>query len=138
MTKSSGAKTRSPTSFAKCTGHIATLCCRAAEVRPLYQLRSASSIGLRPGLVSSKATDPPPPSRPTMCPHISSNAPHNRGSARLGISSIWANSSAHHRTRFQEGDPEPRLAEAQRPHQRSPALVQVLGGADARHFKWLP
>ena len=73
-----------------------------------------------------------------MCPHISSNAPHNRGSAQPGNVLDLGKLSAHHRTRLQEGDPEPRLAEAQRAHQRSPALVQVLGAADARHFRWLP
>jgi hypothetical protein len=87
-TRSSGANTRSWTSFAKCTGHIETLRWSAAEVRQRAQLRSASSMGFRPGRVSSMATDPPAPFRPTTWRHISSSEPHILESAVRGISSI--------------------------------------------------
>jgi hypothetical protein len=58
-------------------------------MRERAQLRSASSIGLRPGRVSSMATDPPAAFRPTMRPHNSSKEPHIVGSAQRGMSSIW-------------------------------------------------
>ena len=87
-TRSSGANTRSSTSFAKCTGHIETLSWSAAEVRQRAQLRSESSMGFRPGRVSSMATDPPSPFRPTTWRHISSSEPHILESAVRGISSI--------------------------------------------------
>jgi hypothetical protein len=86
--RSSGANTRSSTSFAKCTAHIETLRWSAAEVRQRAQLRSASSMGFRPGRVSSMATDPPSPFRPTTWRHISSSEPHILESAVRGISSI--------------------------------------------------
>jgi len=87
-TRSSGANTRASTSFAKCTGHIETLRWSAAEVRQRAQLRSESSMGFRPGRVSSMAIDSPTSLRPTTWRHISSSEPHIPESAVRGMSSV--------------------------------------------------
>jgi hypothetical protein len=141
--RSSGAKTRSSRSFAKCTGHIETLRWSAAAVSQRAQLRSASSIALRPGRVSSMATDPPAPFRPTTWQHISSSEAHILESALRGISSICVSCalimlSGSRKAIHSRGRPKPSgpIRARQRRH-RSPEL-RIAGSSWGRPRVGIP